>query len=240
LFFLFPLTAHVAYVNMAKFRRLLSSVFGALLCCIRRPAKATETAHTKYDIDKGTSPQPTSVKDSLLQLRDHIDDQELPGLRKLIDDWFDPKTDVDEEQFARRFLHVFKQSDEDFTYEKVIGDYDEGEQEIFNDFVDGKITAEEAAKRYSPFQNLRLPMAYRSFDRGGHVNLIRSERNIQDEHEALLQSLPEDVDAHVKSLVARAFPVLKDPKDAIYVPVRIGPEASRPSLTLTLADFQES
>ncbi|KAK5242586.1 hypothetical protein LTS06_011426, partial [Exophiala xenobiotica] len=67
----------------------------------------------------------TSVTDCILGLKKNIDDDELPGLGHLIDDWFDPHVPVDEEQFVQRFLRVFKQSDKDFTYEKIIGDYDD-------------------------------------------------------------------------------------------------------------------
>jgi len=82
----------------------------------------------------------TTVTDCILGLRHKINDDELPGLTDLINDWFDPKVDVDEEQFVRRFLHVFKQSDKDFTYEKIIDDYDGEVQNVFNDFVDGKVS----------------------------------------------------------------------------------------------------
>lgn len=87
----------------------------------------------------------TSVTDCILGLRKNIDSDELPGLTSLIDDWFDPDVPVNEEQFVRRFLHAFKQSSKDFTYEKILGDYDDDVQGIFNDFVDGKLDAQQAA-----------------------------------------------------------------------------------------------
>ncbi|KIX01633.1 uncharacterized protein Z518_09359 [Rhinocladiella mackenziei CBS 650.93] len=160
----------------------------------------------------------TSVTECILGLRDKIDDKELPGLTSLITDWFSPDVDVNEEQFVQRFLHVFKQSDQDFTYEKIISDYDDEIQRILNEFVDGRIDAKEAAQQYHPFCTEKIPKHMKALHHGGLSSIIPGERNILGEHTALIRALPTSIPSRIRSLVAKVAPSLKDPKRALYVP----------------------
>ena len=169
-----------------------------------------------------------SVTECILGLRKKADDKDLPGFGGLIDDWFNPDVDVDEEQFVRRFLHVFKQSDKDFTYEDILKGYDDDVQSIVNQFVDGEINAKEAAERYSPFTTLKVPKNI--VQNRGLANIIPGERNILEEHTALLRALPTSIPSRIRGLVAKIAPSLKDPKEYLYIPV--SPD-SRPLMTLT-------
>ncbi|KAK5532106.1 hypothetical protein LTR23_009698 [Exophiala sp. CCFEE 6169] len=157
----------------------------------------------------------TSVTDCILGLKKNIDDDELPGLGHLIDDWFDPHVPVDEEQFVQRFLRVFKQSDKDFTYEKIIGDYDDEVQGIFNDFVDGKINAQEAAQKYRPYETVKLPKRRGDLRKGGLESLVPTDLS---EPISLLAALPSSIPSRVRSFFAKLIPGSKRPKRALYVP----------------------
>ncbi|KAK4943963.1 hypothetical protein LTR10_016483 [Elasticomyces elasticus] len=157
----------------------------------------------------------TSVTDCILGLRHKINDNELPGLTNLINDWFDPKVDVDEEQFVRRFLHVFKQSDKDFTCEKIIGDYDDEVQGIFNDFSDGRINAHEAAQRYQPYKTEKLPKQKGELRKGGLPSILPENVNTEA---SLLAAFPSSIPSRFRSLVAKVIPATKRPKRALYIP----------------------
>lgn len=163
----------------------------------------------------------TSVTDCILGLREKINDKELPGLTKLIDDWFDPHVDVNSEQFLRRFLHVFKESDQDFTYEKIVGDYDDELQGVFNDFVDGKINADEAGQRYSRAAADKVPRKQGDVRKGGLRSVISGEPNILAEPINLLLAAPTSIPSRIRALIAKVFPKLKDAKRALYVPVSV-------------------
>lgn len=163
----------------------------------------------------------TSVTDCILGLRSKIDDKELPGFTSLIDDWFDPNVKVDSEQFIRRFLHVFKQSDKDSTYEKILGDYDSDLQDIFNDFVDGKINADEAGQRYNRATASKIPHRQGDLLKGGLETVISGEPNILTEPINLLRAAPTSIPSRIRGLFAKIFPKLKDPKRALYVPVSL-------------------
>jgi hypothetical protein len=162
----------------------------------------------------------TSITECILGLKEKADDKELPGFGGLIDDWFNPDVDVDEEQFVRRFLRVFKQSDKDFTYEDILKGYDDDIQGIVNQFVDGEINAKEAAERYSPFTTLKVPKGV--VQKRGLANIIPGERNILEEHTALLKALPTSIPSQIRGLVAKIAPSLKDPKEYLYIPVSSG------------------
>ncbi|KIW22950.1 uncharacterized protein PV07_11191 [Cladophialophora immunda] len=176
-------------------------------------ANNLETDHGSHQHDSIAS-----VTDCILDLRKKVDSNDLPGFAELIDDWFDPKVDVDEEQFVRRFLHTFKQTDKDFTYEKIIGDYDDEVQGIFNDFVDGKINAQEAGQRYNQAITDKGPSLKRDIRRGGLVGAIPGEPNILSEPINLLRAAPTSIPSRIRALFAKVFPSLKDPKRALYVP----------------------
>ncbi|KAJ9610462.1 hypothetical protein H2200_005239 [Cladophialophora chaetospira] len=160
----------------------------------------------------------TSVTDCILGLREKIDDKELPGLTGLIDDWFDPHVDVNSEQFLRRFLHVFKASDQDFTYEKIVGDYDDDLQGVFNDFVDGKINADEAGQRYNRATADKVPRKQGDVRKGGLGSIIAGEPNILSEPINLLLAAPTSIPSRIRAQIAKVFPKLKDAKRALYVP----------------------
>ncbi|KAI1626658.1 hypothetical protein EDD37DRAFT_620248 [Exophiala viscosa] len=157
----------------------------------------------------------TTVTDCILGLRHKINDDELPGLTNLIDDWFDPKVDVDEEQFVRRFLHVFKQSGKDFTYEKIIGDYDGEVQSIFNDFVDNKINAQEASQRYRPYKTSKLLKQKGQLRKGGLPSVLPEDLNTEA---SLLAAFPSSIPSRFRSLVAKVIPGTRRPKRSLYVP----------------------
>ena len=158
----------------------------------------------------------TSVTDCILGLKKNINDDELPGLGRLIDDWFDPHVPVDEEQFVQRFLHVLKRSNKDFTYEKIIGDYDDEVQGIFNDFVDGKINAQEAAQKYRPYETEKLPKRRGDLRKGGLESLVPTDLS---EPISLLAALPSSIPSRVRSFFAKLVPGSKRPRRALYVPV---------------------
>lgn len=161
----------------------------------------------------------TSVTDCILGLKPAIDDDELPGFTSLIDDWFSPDVDVDQEQFVQRFLRVFKSSEKDFTYEAVLGDYDKDIQSIFNDFVDGKINAAEAGQRYHPFTVQKIPQNKGIFRKGGLASVVPGERNIFEDQLNLLAATPTSIPSRIRQLIVKIVPGLKDAKNALYVPV---------------------
>lgn len=161
----------------------------------------------------------TSVTDCILGLREKIDSKALPGFTELINDWFDPDVEVNQEQFFRRFLHVFKQTDQDSTYEKILGDYDPQVQNIFNDFVDGKINAQEAGERYHPFTIEKIPKRQGDSRKGGLAGVVPGEPNILSEPINLLKAAPTSIPSRIRAFAAKIVPSLKDPKRALYVPV---------------------
>ncbi|KAJ9628288.1 hypothetical protein H2204_009405 [Knufia peltigerae] len=157
----------------------------------------------------------TSVTDCILGLRKNIDTDELPGLTNLIDDWFDPNVPVNEEQFLRRFLHAFKQSSKDFAYEKIIGDYDDEVQGIFNDFVDGKLDAQQAAEKYRPYQTDKFPKTRGDLRKGGLESIVPTDLN---EPVSLLAAFPSSIPSRIRSLLAKVIPGVRKPRKALYVP----------------------
>lgn len=161
----------------------------------------------------------TSVTECVLGLKDQFDDDDLPGLRGLIDDWFDSKVVVDEEHFVQRFLRAFKQSKRDSTYSNLLGGYDDEIRVIVNDFVDGKITAQSAAERYSPFAARKPPKGI--VQTPGLVSLAGPERNLLTEHTNLLKALPTAIPSYINKLIAKIAPSLKDPKEFLYIPVSL-------------------
>jgi hypothetical protein len=162
----------------------------------------------------------TSVTECILGLKEKIDEKELPGFTGLIDDWFNPDVEVNSEQFIRRFLHVFKQSDQDFTYEQIVGSYDDDLQKVFNDFVDGKIDADEAGQKYRQATTDRIPDRQGVVRTGALKKVISGEPNILSEPINLLRAAPTSIPSRIRGLFAKLFPKLKDPKRALYVPVR--------------------
>lgn len=159
----------------------------------------------------------TSITECILGLKERADEKELPGFGGLIDDWFNPDIQVDEEQFVRRFLRVFKQSDLDHTYEDILKGYDDEVQAIVNQFVDGDLDASQAAERYTPFTTLKVPKGI--VQKRGLANIVPGERNILEEHTALLRALPTSIPSRLRGLVAKIAPSLKDPKEYLYIPV---------------------
>ncbi|KIV95625.1 hypothetical protein PV10_03255 [Exophiala mesophila] len=158
----------------------------------------------------------TSVTECVLGLKDQFDDNDLPGLRSLIDDYFDSNVSVDEEHFVQRFLRAFKQSRKDSTYSHLLGDYDDEFRVIVNDFVDGKINAQAAAERYSPFAARKPPKGI--VQTPGLVSLAGPDRNLLEEHTNLLKALPTAIPSYINKLIAKIAPSLKDPKEFLYIP----------------------
>lgn len=75
-----------------------------------------------------------------------LDEKELPGLDELITDWYDEATDVSNEEFTRRILEVFRDSTHNQVYKNVKGQLPPQKELIFDKFVDGNITAEDAGE----------------------------------------------------------------------------------------------
>lgn len=75
----------------------------------------------------------------------------LPGLKRLLDDYLDPKqavgTDADQQSFHRRLLQVFRDSQADFTYEDWLQKLQPDERDRVVKFVDGK-PAEDVCKEF--------------------------------------------------------------------------------------------
>ncbi|KIW19682.1 hypothetical protein PV08_00256 [Exophiala spinifera] len=157
----------------------------------------------------------TSVTDCILGLRNNIDTEELPGLTNLIDDWFDPNVPVTQEQFVRRFLRAFKQSNTDFTYEKIIGDYDDEVQGIFNDFVDGNIDAQQAAQKYRPYETDKFPKRRGDLRKGGLETIVPTDLS---EPVSLLAAFPSSIPSRIRSFFANVIPGIRKPRRALYVP----------------------
>ena len=160
----------------------------------------------------------TSVTECILGLREKIDDKELPGFIGLIDDWFDPDVDVNSEQFIRRFLHVFKQSEHDFTYEKIVGSYHDALQGVFNDFVDGKIDANEAGQRFNQATVDKVPRRKGDIRKGGLSSVIPGDPNNLPAAINLLRAAPTSISSRIRALFTKVFPRWKDPERALYVP----------------------
>lgn len=64
--------------------------------------------------------------------------KEVPGLKDVLDDYLDPKTDTTRVIFHRGLLQTFKKSDTDNTYQDLLAKYSDDEQSRLEEFVDGK------------------------------------------------------------------------------------------------------
>ncbi|KAJ4207478.1 hypothetical protein NW767_002728 [Fusarium falciforme] len=73
-----------------------------------------------------------------------LDEKELPGLDKLIGDWYDDDTEVTKEAFARRILQVFRDSTHNEVYDDVKSKLPGQRGTVLDKFVDGEITAKDA------------------------------------------------------------------------------------------------
>ena len=78
---------------------------------------STETAPSSKALD-------TPVDDRIKLIAERLEGndfaQEVPGLKKLLDDYIDPDVPVDKVIFHRRLLAVFRDSRTDFTYENLL------------------------------------------------------------------------------------------------------------------------
>lgn len=63
--------------------------------------------------------------------------KEVPGLKSLLDDYIDPAVAVDNVDFVRRLLQVFRDSTTDDTYQDLLAKHTEDEQQKIADFVAG-------------------------------------------------------------------------------------------------------
>ena len=63
---------------------------------------------------------------------------DVPGLKNLLDDYLDPKIPVEKVDFHRGLLKVFKQSQADNTYQDLLAQHTEEEQERLERFVEGE------------------------------------------------------------------------------------------------------
>lgn len=80
----------------------------------------------------------------------HLDDAELPGLDRLVDDWFNNEVNVSEEEFLCRILAVFKDSTHKEVYHHVVDKFSPSQQDIINAFASGNIAAEDATEVLVP------------------------------------------------------------------------------------------
>ncbi|KAI1288717.1 hypothetical protein F5Y03DRAFT_379446 [Xylaria venustula] len=97
-------------------------------------------------------PVPT-LKESVLELGRLISDpqsdlpeEELPGLDKLIDDFYNEDVEVGEEEFTLRILQVFQQSTHSEVYDHVLAQLPPNQQDALEAFVAEKLSAEETEK----------------------------------------------------------------------------------------------
>ena len=81
-----------------------------------------------------------------------LDEAELPGLDRLIDDWYDPEVPVDEGEFMRRILGVFRESTHQEAFNNVVGELPKPQQDAISSFISGDSTAEDVAKNFWPQQ----------------------------------------------------------------------------------------
>ncbi|KAI3322294.1 hypothetical protein HD806DRAFT_545422 [Xylariaceae sp. AK1471] len=72
----------------------------------------------------------------------NLPEEELPGLDKLIKDWFDKDIEVSEEEFAIKILEVFKKSTHNEVYEQVLSQLPSQQKDAVEAFLDGSISAE--------------------------------------------------------------------------------------------------
>lgn len=98
------------------------------------------------------APEPIpTLQDSIQQLgqlvkdpESELDEKELPGLDKLIGDWYDDDTEVTKEAFARRILQVFRDSTHKEVYDDVKSKLPGQRGTVLDKFVDGDISAKDA------------------------------------------------------------------------------------------------
>ncbi|UPL03342.1 hypothetical protein LCI18_014276 [Fusarium solani-melongenae] len=98
------------------------------------------------------APEPIpTLQDSIQQLgqlvkdpESELDEKELPGLDKLIGDWYDDDTEVTSEAFARRILQVFRDSTHNEVYDDVKSKLPGQRGTVLDKFVDGDISAKDA------------------------------------------------------------------------------------------------
>lgn len=98
------------------------------------------------------TPEPIpTLQDSIQELgqlvkdpKSELDEKELPGLDKLIGDWFDDDTEVTKEAFARRILQVFRDSTHSEVYDDVKSNLPGQRGTVLDKFVDGDISAKDA------------------------------------------------------------------------------------------------
>ena len=73
-------------------------------------------------------------------------EKELPGFAELLDDYLAPDVPVTPEDFMRRLLHVFRESN-DNTYQALLKRYSESERHILDAFVTGN-SANEVGRNF--------------------------------------------------------------------------------------------
>jgi hypothetical protein len=102
-----------------------------------------------------------TLTDSVKKLAELVSDPDsdlpedkLPGLDKLINDWYDDGVTVDQEEFARRILSVFKNSTVGETvgevYEKELNKLLPSHKDAIENFVAGEIDLTSLGKTLAP------------------------------------------------------------------------------------------
>lgn len=109
--------------------------------------------HSSAQLAKGVRTLEDSIKHIGFLVSDKdskLDEAELPGLDRLTDDWFDPKVNVEEEEFMRRILGVFQESTHKEVFHNVVGELPKPQQDALHSFIAGNSTAKDAAKEFLP------------------------------------------------------------------------------------------
>ena len=130
--------------------------------------------HTNPNLSESVPSLEESVKEigRLVKEPSDLDQAELPGLDGLIDDWYNENVTVDEEEFMRKILGVFKESTHREVYDHVVAQFSPSQQDAINDFVSGQIAAEDAAKVLVPQEPFIETVKTKVPDSESHVQLL--------------------------------------------------------------------
>ena len=155
-----------------------------------------------------------SVNDRLRNIVDFIDKNEeaqkvLPGLAEMLDTYTKSPVSVDQIDFIRDLLRVFKDSP-DNTYEKTLANYDPDEQAALEKFVDGErlrtatdqlvlgptLGARQEARGLGSSIKIDLPLTkdHTPEDDGGiHTQLSQNDQTSdQDKTAAIVENEPQE------------------------------------------------
>ena len=132
------------------------------------------------------------IEDRLHNIIGTINDDEevekaLPGLAGLLESYVESKGSIDQEDFARRLLLVFKESP-DQTYENTLNNYDPDERKALQNFVDG-MSLKEATIELPLGPTLGARQEAQDILLGDVVDLpLATEPSLEDDDEVHIQT----------------------------------------------------